>query len=885
MLLIVLFLLSSICLADNSFDIRGQVKYVTNEPVRNADITLLNSRQLFIANTSSDEDGYFSFEDVARGSYAIVVNAAEVREQRFALQLDSDISIELILELSPMEERVTVTADSGRVYDRDSIPQQTNIIGQQEINLRLKAVLAEIGEEEPGLKLQRTSPTIGSIFIRALTGKNVNVYVDGVRFTNTAQRGGINTFFNTLTPTALQAVEIIRGPSSAQYGSDSLGGTVSLITKLPRYNNPLNGQFSTSFNYADLSYGSNLLLTYGQKRFSLLTNLDARRVNTLRPADGLDSHAAVTRFLGLPSNILGTRLPDTAFTQYGSTVRLGVLPVPNTQVTLFYQRGQQDGGKRYDLLLGGDGNLIAELRNLQTDLFYARLDRQGLQFFDGGSIAFSYNAQREERVNQGGQGNPLATITAQYEKTKAYGFNFQLDRFLRKRYNLLLGGDFYRERVASPAYSFIPTSGIFRPARPRVPNGARYITAGLFLQNMLQISNSLRIGSALRYSVGSYKTRTAESPLTRDDSLRTDAFAGRIGFVYSPSSTFDIAFNYSRGFRVPSITDLGTLGLTGDGFEVASPDLIGLGATVGSTADSKAVSTGKPVKQQEPEFSNNYDISIRYHDRKIETDLTVFLIDIVNTITKQALILPQGAVGRFLADQPIIAQLPNGVVFVPISTSPVLVRANLGDSRFSGIEYSFKYRVTYELTVAGNYTYIRAYDRRTGAPPTIEGGVPPAQGFLRVRYEPQRKPFWMEVYSTLADRQERLSSLDLADRRTGATRSRSSIAAFFQNGARVRGLISPGPDRRFGTADDQLIPTGETLAQVQNRILGSLQSAPLFPYLPGYGLVGMRGGVKIGENDSLIFDFSNIADKSYRSVSWGIDGAGRSIAIRYTRTF
>jgi len=70
-------------------------------------------------------------------------------------------------------------------------------------------------------------------------------------------------------------------------------------------------------------------------------------------------------------------------------------------------------GKRYDQLLGGDGNNIADLRNLMTDTFYARLFRQKLLFFDNGSFTFSYNGQREERINQCGQGNPAGAITNQ----------------------------------------------------------------------------------------------------------------------------------------------------------------------------------------------------------------------------------------------------------------------------------------------------------------------------------------------------------------------------------------------------------------------------------------------------------------------------------------
>ena len=228
------------------------------------------------------------------------------------------------------------------------------------------------------------------------------------------------------------------------------------------------------------------------------------------------------------------------------------------------------------------------------------------------------------------------------------------------------------------------------------------------------------------------------------------------------------------------------------------------------------------------------------------------MIDINNSIVKQALILPPGAVGQSLGGQPIVAQLPNGTVFVPVSTSPVLARVNFTDARIYGLEYTLDARFHRDWDLAGNFTYIRARDKATGLPPNIEGGTPLPTGFIRLRYQPAGSDFWIEGYSTLAARQSRLSSLDLSDRRTGGTRSRTQIANFFRNGACVYGLVAPGPDGTCATGDETiLLSTGETLTDVQNRVLGTATSAPLFTYLPGYGLFNVRGGFRFSENSEI----------------------------------
>ena len=101
----------------------------------------------------------------------------------------------------------------------------------------------------------------------------------------------------------------------------------------------------------------------------------------------------------------------------------------------------------------------------------------------------------------------------------------------------------------------------------------------------------------------------------------------------------------------------------------------------------------------------------------------------------------------------------------------------------------------------------------------------------------------------------------------------------------MRGLTTPGSDGRCGSSGGLLIATGETLAQVQNRVLGSASSAPLFTAIPGYGLVGVRGGYQFNAKHEITVDCKNIADKGYRAPGWGVDGPGRSITARYQFRF
>ena len=107
-------------------------------------------------------------------------------------------------------------------------------------------------------------------------------------------------------------------------------------------------------------------------------------------------------------------------------------------------------------------------------------------------------------------------------------------------------------------------------------------------------------------------------------------------------------------------------------------------------------------------------------------------------------------------------------------------------------------------------------------------------------------------------------------------RTREEIAGFFNGGAVPRGLVRNGI----------LLPTGETLAEVQLRILGpGLQPNTLFSKNAGFALFNVRGGFRIGERSSVTVILENIFDKNYRTMGSGIDGPGINAAVRYSYKF
>jgi hypothetical protein len=77
--------------------------------------------------------------------------------------------------------------------------------------------------------------------------------------------------------------------------------------------------------------------------------------------------------------------------------------------------------------------------------------------------------------------------------------------------------------------------------------------------------------------------------------------------------------------------------------------------------------------------------------------------------------------------------------------------------------------------------------------------------------------------------------------------------------------------------------TGETLAQVQNRVLGT--GAEMFRSTSGYRVLGLRGGVPLSSRADVIVIGENLTDRNYRLHGSGLDEPGMNVQARLRLRF
>ncbi len=131
-------------------------------------------------------------------------------------------------------DAVTVTATLRPAPVQDT-PGMVSVIDDEAIAERLVQDFADLVKYEPGVYVENSVTRLGlnGFNIRGIGGNRVLTQVDGVQTAEQFEFGPFSAHRAGLDVDALQSVEIVRSASSALYGSDAMGGVVSLFTKDP----------------------------------------------------------------------------------------------------------------------------------------------------------------------------------------------------------------------------------------------------------------------------------------------------------------------------------------------------------------------------------------------------------------------------------------------------------------------------------------------------------------------------------------------------------------------------------------------------------------------------------------------------------------------------
>ena len=129
----------------------------------------------------------------------------------------------------PVSDSVVVTATLTPEEERE-LGSATTVITREWIESTGARNVADVLRQVPGLDVARqgSDGSLVSTFLRGANSPHVLVLMDGARL-NSPYFSGYD--FSVLTTENVERIEIVRGPFSALYGSDAIGGVIHIFTR------------------------------------------------------------------------------------------------------------------------------------------------------------------------------------------------------------------------------------------------------------------------------------------------------------------------------------------------------------------------------------------------------------------------------------------------------------------------------------------------------------------------------------------------------------------------------------------------------------------------------------------------------------------------------
>ena len=150
-------------------------------------------------------------------------------------------------------DAIVVTA-SGTTQELRDAPASISVVNQAQLRSHPSNRLENALQDIPGVSVSGSNANRTDISIRGLQPDYTLIMVDGRRQnTRESRPNGNGGFEGGFIPpvSAIERIEVVRGPMSSLYGSDAMGGVVNIITK--NATKEWTGAVSTGFTVHDKS--------------------------------------------------------------------------------------------------------------------------------------------------------------------------------------------------------------------------------------------------------------------------------------------------------------------------------------------------------------------------------------------------------------------------------------------------------------------------------------------------------------------------------------------------------------------------------------------------------------------------------------------------------
>ncbi len=479
------------------------------------------------------------------------------------------------------------------------VPMSVSVITAEDIARDPAATVADLLREIPGLEFASSSPGIARIGIRGENAFRTLVLIDGQKISEQKSMDGAPILID---PSAIERIEVIKGPASVLYGSDAIGGAINIITKR-NSDKIISGQISTTIYGNTGGWGQSGYLSGAYNKWAYNFSASNVRHGDTKTATG--------------------EIPDSAYDQqdiradisyqFNDKFKAGLLASYFNMNSSIGVTGDLTGYVKvpeWEMTKIGayfEGvDLSNYLARIRADFWYQNTYKDFDQDFDMQVIMGSMmGSQFGMNMKQKGTAkNDLDTLA----------FSLQTDWTIGDNHYLIAGYDFSYDSLDSDNTQYNRQQFFGFPGPPRVDIIEDYsshfqgtqMTNALYLAAESTFLDDFTLSYGVRYTFVNSEMDKSEVRYANGTIQQSELSSGtdskpvfNVGLVYTGFDDFALRALWSQGFRVPTLDQKNIETQKGDTIIRANSDL-------------------------DPEFSNNFELGLRYNNNKLNLDVAAF---------------------------------------------------------------------------------------------------------------------------------------------------------------------------------------------------------------------------------------------------------------------
>ena len=477
-------------------------------------------------NVLTNTQGVFEFDNLAYGTYVIKVSSIgykAISDTVEVSQFKPNLQLNFIFS-DPVMELDAIVVTGTKTYKRKTNSNViVNVLTGESLEALQSCNLAEGLRFQPGLRVETDCQTCNYTQLRmnGLAGGYSQILINGRPiFSPLTGLYGLEQ----LPVNMIERVEVIRGGGSSLYGSSAIGGTVNVITKLPRKNNfDLNYAYqSINAMSSDQILNGNYTAVAKDRNMGLSLFFSSRRREFYdHNADGYselpllnnNSFGITSFFLPKENHKLELSLSNLNEYRFGGDMR-DELPT--------HQRGQAEERTHHVWMASGDYQINFN-KDLSSFILYAAYQYTNRDHYTGifpdDSIDIIAHIE-----------NPPYGVSDVSTVNTGIQLNHKLVDFLITGSNVItFGAEFLRDVVFDeiPAYNYLIDQQIE--------------DIGMFIQSDWALLPNLNLLSGCRVDAHNLVDKLIWSP--------------RVSLLYKLKKNTQFRLSYGAGFRAPQAFD------------------------------------------------------------------------------------------------------------------------------------------------------------------------------------------------------------------------------------------------------------------------------------------------------------------------------------------